>query len=125
MIALCAEAGLKPPEFRQDAGSFIQTLWRPVQAGAVAGQVTAQVGTQLGLSRDQEQVLRQVVVEQNVSVLMRLVGRSNRSKFRDQVLNPLITAGLIEMTIPDKPTSSLQKYRTTEKGRTLLAKRKP
>ena len=39
---------------------------------------------------------------------------------RHQVLNPLIEAGLIEMTIPDKPQSSRQKYRLTNKGRNLL-----
>jgi hypothetical protein len=33
------------------------------------------------------------------------------------VLRPLLDAKFIEMTIPDKPTSSKQKYRLTEKGR--------
>ncbi len=32
--------------------------------------------------------------------------------------------GLIEYTLPEKPTSRLQKYRLTEKGRALLAKQK-
>jgi len=32
-------------------------------------------------------------------------------------LGPLLEAGLIEMTIPDKPTSPKQRYRLTEKGR--------
>jgi ATP-dependent DNA helicase RecG len=36
------------------------------------------------------------------------------------VLNPLIEAGLIEMTIPDKPRSNKQEYRLTQKGRALL-----
>ncbi len=29
--------------------------------------------------------------------------------------------GLVEMAIPDKPTSRLQKYRLTAKGRALLS----
>ena len=51
---------------------------------------------------------------------MAAFGRSNRTKFRDQVLNPLIEAGLITMTIPNKPRSSKQAYRITQKGRVLL-----
>jgi ATP-dependent DNA helicase RecG len=43
---------------------------------------------------------------------MAVADRANRTKFRDQVLNPLLADGLLEMTIPDKPTSSKQRYRT-------------
>ena len=52
---------------------------------------------------------------------MEVVGRSNRTKFRHQVLKPMLEAGWLEMTIPDKPTSSQQKYRITAKGKALLA----
>jgi len=52
--------------------------------------------------------------------LMAITGRSDRTKFRHQVLNPLQEAGLVEMTIPDKPRSSKQKYRLTDKGREAL-----
>lgn len=38
------------------------------------------------------------------------------------VLRPMLAAGLVEMTIPDKPRSSKQKYRLTNKGRGLLEK---
>ncbi|RKX26407.1 MAG: ATP-dependent DNA helicase, partial [Candidatus Zixiibacteriota bacterium] len=51
---------------------------------------------------------------------MGITGRSDRTKFRHQVLNPLLEAGLIEMTIPDKPRSSKQRYRLTERGRRIL-----
>ncbi|MFZ5759249.1 MAG: Fic family protein [Thermodesulfobacteriota bacterium] len=51
---------------------------------------------------------------------MNLVGRTNRTKFRDQILRPLLDAGFIEMTIPDKPTSSKQKYRLTAAGKQIL-----
>jgi ATP-dependent DNA helicase RecG len=51
---------------------------------------------------------------------MALLERSNRTKFRDQVLNPLLEGGLVEMTIPDKPRSSKQRYRLTDKGKQVL-----
>ncbi len=51
---------------------------------------------------------------------MQVVGRQDRTKFRNQVLKPLLEAGWLEMTVPDKPTSSKQKYRITAKGRALL-----
>jgi hypothetical protein len=51
---------------------------------------------------------------------MSVTGRSDRTKFRHQVLKTLLGSGLLEMTIPDKPTSRLQKYRLTENGRNWL-----
>jgi predicted transcriptional regulator len=44
----------------------------------------------------------------------------DRKSFRERYLKPALTDGLIEMTIPDKPNSRLQKYRLTDKGRHLL-----
>jgi len=38
----------------------------------------------------------------------------------ESVLKPLLDRGLLEMTIPDKPHSSKQKYRITEKGRLVI-----
>ncbi|MDA8125659.1 MAG: transcriptional regulator [Deltaproteobacteria bacterium] len=51
---------------------------------------------------------------------MEITKRTDRTKFRNQVLNPLLNDELLEMTIPDKPRSSKQKYRLTEKGRAVL-----
>jgi len=51
---------------------------------------------------------------------MQAIGRINRSKFRENVLRPLIRAGLLEMTIPDKPRSRHQRYRLTDAGELLL-----
>jgi len=49
---------------------------------------------------------------------LELKGQAN---FRDRYLQPAVAMGFIEMIHPDKPTSSLQKYHITEKGRTWLA----
>jgi len=88
----------------------------------VTDQVTDQVGTKSGLSRDQVKILSKCAVDTGIVDLMKIEGRTNRTKFRDQVLNPLIEEVLIEMTIPDKPTSRFQKYRLTERGKLLLEK---
>ena len=52
--------------------------------------------------------------------LMAVAKRSNRTKFRDQVINPLVEEGWLEMTDPDSPRSPQQKYRLTEQGKALL-----
>lgn len=44
----------------------------------------------------------------------------NREHFVNEYLNPLLEAGLIEMTIPDKPRSSKQRYRLTRAGMECL-----
>ena len=43
--------------------------------------------------------------------LMERLGLSHRPTFRKNYLRPALDAGLIEMTIPDKPNSRNQKYR--------------
>ena len=70
-------------------------------------------------------ILREVLKERSLIELIELMefaGRSNRTKFRDQVLRPLLEQHWIEMTVPDKPTSNRQKYRLTASGREILSK---
>ncbi|AGP46698.1 Fic family protein [Serratia plymuthica] len=40
----------------------------------------------------------------------------DRKSFRERYLQPALNAGWIEMTLPDKPNSRLQKYRLTAEG---------
>ena len=51
------------------------------------------------------------------------LGLKDDEHFRKAYLLPALDVGLIEMTIPDKPRSSKQKYRLTDKGRKRLAQR--
>lgn len=53
--------------------------------------------------------------------LQAALGRSDRKSFRERYLKPALNDGLLEMTIPDKPNSRLQKYRMTDKGCQWLA----
>jgi hypothetical protein len=71
-----------------------------------ADQVTDQV-------TDQVRALLDALGDEELSALelMRKLGLSHRPTFRQNYLNPALKAGLIERTIPDKPTSRLQKYR--------------
>lgn len=146
MIALSREAGLKAPGFRQDGGSFVQTLWRPVPVatGQATPQLTPQVAPQVkrldGIYLEQlaaalsipipqvtphvttqvEKVLQAAATAQSREELQQAVALADRKHFRESLLNPLIEAGWIALTIPETPSSRLQKYLLTEKGRTWL-----
>jgi ATP-dependent DNA helicase RecG len=128
MIELCAESGLRPPEFRQDAGSFIQTLWRPVQSSSTEERGATQSATQ---SATQPEIqahlpmfrLTEVLEDHNLSAgqLREALEIKHRPTFRKNYIHPAMKAGYIELTIPEIPTSRLQKYRLTDAGRAWLA----
>ena len=48
----------------------------------------------------------------------------DRKSFRALYLAPAVEAGLIAMTLPDKPNSRHQRYRLTAKGKAHLAARR-
>lgn len=52
--------------------------------------------------------------------LQQKLGLLDEKHFREFYQQPAIAAGLMEMTIPDKPNSRLQKYRLTLKGATFI-----
>ncbi len=124
---LCREHGVAEPVIEVSEHWVTTTFPRPTAQdgdqvkGTQSGPSRDPVGTQSGLSLDQVKILRNCLFEKGISELVTLVGRSNRTKFRNQVLNPLLEAGWLERTMPDKPTSSKQKYRLTERSRSLVA----
>jgi hypothetical protein len=52
-------------------------------------------------------------------VLQQLLKLNDKKAFNQSYLKPALNAGLIEMTIPDKPTSRLQQYRLMVLGKTM------
>ena len=54
--------------------------------------------------------------EMSARQIAEALGLSDRKNVRRLYLDPALELGLIEMTIPDKPTSRLQKYRRVAKS---------
>jgi len=73
------------------------------------------IGTKKGLSRDHLQILKKCKVESSAIELMKILKRSNKSKFKTAIINPLLDQNFLELTIPDNPRSPSQKYRLTGK----------
>ncbi|MBM3883575.1 MAG: DUF4062 domain-containing protein [Verrucomicrobia bacterium] len=136
MIARCRRAGLPEPEFNltdgfvttlrrkpqgafasvrgQATGEVVPPLARPTAgavAGAVAGEVTGEVAKLLI-------VCTGTLSRKELQHALALKGEEN---FRKLYLTPALESGYVEMTIPDKPKSSRQKYRLTAKGTALQA----
>ena len=78
-----------------------------------APQVSPQVG----------RLLAAIQGEMGREALQSVLGLLDRKSFRERYLKPALADGLIEMTIPDKPNSRVQKYRLTDKGRRWLGAR--
>ena len=51
------------------------------------------------------------------------LGKEYYSGHLRRIIKMLLSDGIIEYTIPEKPRSRLQKYRLTEKGRQMLAQK--
>lgn len=95
---------------------FSAVVWRPKPEWVSAtdqvtppgtGEVTGEVARLLGALQG----------EMKRTDLQEALGLKHEDHFRDAYLKPALDRGLIEMTIPDKPRSRLQKYRLTASGR--------
>jgi ATP-dependent DNA helicase RecG len=58
--------------------------------------------------------------EKSGKELIKELKLKHKPTFRMNYLKPAIEAGLIELTIPEKPKSRFQKYRPTKKGHEIL-----
>ncbi len=86
------------------------------QAGTRLAPGRHQAGTRLAPGSEQLRILESCKIQLAISELLKIAGRSDRTKFRKTVLNPLMNNGLLAMTDPDKPSSPKQKYKTTPAG---------
>ena len=54
------------------------------------------------------------------SEMLAFMDLTDRTKFRRKYIHPLLNAGILEQTMPDKPNSRNQKYKLTAKGLELI-----
>ncbi len=69
-----------------------------------------------------KQVLDKIELENRTNEIMQSLGLKHRPTFLYDYLKPALEQGFIEMTIPDKPNSNLQKYCLTILGKQLKKK---
>jgi len=97
-----------------DSAPFIEFMLRMI-LDAVSSTVTPQVAPHV--TPQVERLLHVLVNEMSRGDLQTALGLKDRKSFRERYLVPALRDGLIEMTLPGKPNSRLQKYRLTDKGR--------
>ena len=71
------------------------------------------LGTKKGLSLDHLKIIKNCKNESSAIELMEILNRTNKSKFKNTIINPLVENGFLELSNPDKPKSPTQKYRLT------------
>lgn len=115
VIEECQRWGIDPPTFEERCGSVVVTFQAPIGPDRPKNpQVTPQVTPQVVA------ILEAAQAASSRSGLQEAAGLKDREHFRLGYLEPLLDAGWLEMTIPDKPRSSKQRYRTTDTGRQVL-----
>jgi ATP-dependent DNA helicase RecG len=81
------------------------------------GQVTTEVTTEV---TNETRLLSIMAGEMSRKEISEKLNLKNQEHLRKAYLSPALEQGLIEMTIPDKPNSRLQKYRLTALGKNVL-----
>ena len=130
MIDNCISAGLPEPEFGLDGG-FVVTIHRPESNGVLMNRVS-----DVGPPEPQPESRPESQPESLESRILGLLqqeplgkaeisaglGQKKVSGQLNKVIRSMVADQYIELTIPDKPNSRLQKYRVTPRGRALLDK---
>ena len=99
-------------------------IWGVVERARKAPNTPHQTskGRRWDFTGEEQRLLRVLAGEMKRMDIQRALALRHEDYFREAYLLPALTAGLIEMTIPGKPTSSKQKYLLTKKGQDLIAK---
>lgn len=110
---------MREPEFKIDGGFFILTVWRKQAKKQPKWQPESQPESRPESLGDRVQLLLNTGALSKSELSERL-GQKEVSGQLNRVVRKPLDDKHIELTIPDKPKSRLQKYRLTKKGMDYL-----
>ena len=126
MVHECEKNGLSAPKWQSEENLGVTlTFFAPEVTGEVTGVVTGEVAGEVAgevtgeVTGEVARLLAVINGPMKRQEIQDALGLKHEDHFREAYLIPALHAGLIEMTIPDKPTSRLQKYRLTRTGSTV------
>ena len=99
------------------AQEFVITVWREEsnQVEGKSNQVQDSDTKKVSLSNKQRDIVNFCSVPRTTAEIMERLGLSNQTKNRERYITSLVTAGYLQMTNPDNPTASNQKYKKVNK----------
>ncbi len=104
----CEENGLAPPVWYSEGISGVTlTFFTPEVAPEVAPEVTPEVEKLIVLVNGD---IKRIELQHQLKL-------ADAEHFRKHYLLPALEQGVLAMTIPEKPTSSNQRYRLTSQGK--------
>ncbi|MCR5024702.1 MAG: hypothetical protein K6A90_10280, partial [Lachnospiraceae bacterium] len=109
-------AGLPEPVFRQNEFMLNATLRNKNWDSEDASWVVTPQDTPQDTPQEENKLLEYCKEPRSRQEMMDFIGVSDRKHFRVHYLKPLIEAGKLRMTIPDKPNSRNQKYVKAQAG---------
>ena len=113
MIDQCRERGLPPPVWKSDEKLGVTVIFRtPEVTPEAAPEATPEV----------LRMVSAIQGEMTRAEIQKKLGLADEKHFREKYQQPGIKLGVIEMTVPDKPQSPLQKYRLTSAGKRLASR---
>ena len=104
-----------------ESSVFIEFMLRMI-LGAVTSLFTPEVTPHV--TPEVRKMLSILKGEMTRKEIQQILGLKDEKHFRTAYQQPAIAARLIEMTVPDKPNSRLQKYRITPKGVAVVKEKK-
>jgi len=109
IMHLCDDYGVKRPTINVDDNWVTLIFTRKQVTEQVTEQVTAEI----------KKIVKACSKEMSRKELQTKLALKHRVNFTDNYLKPALKSGFLEMTIPEKPRSSKQKYRLTVKSKKI------